>query len=135
MAATVFPCKKYSDSSLMGTDLSMTFNDDGYYWHLFQYFEKAKLPGQYELIDLYSDGEINGYELKRLSEILDVVEQDINWRPSNWQVTVGWQGEVGEETEINRTVEKVILHQIIQQLKTLIAYCFENNLVLCVDSD
>ena len=119
----------------MGTDLSMTFNDDGYYWHLFQYFEKAKLPGQYELIDLYSDGEINGYELKRLSEILDVVEQDINWRPSNWQVTVGWQGEVGEETEINRTVEKVILHQIIQQLKTLIAYCFENNLVLCVDSD
>ena len=133
MAADLYPCKKVLGSS---PDLTVHFDDDGYYWHLYPYFETAKLPGRHELIDLYGNAEIEGYELKRLFNVLELAENDLGWRADEWRVTTGWSGQkISEETEINRPVLKGELLRRIRRLRALTSYCLENGVPLCVDGD
>ena len=110
--------------------------DDGYYWHLYPYFESAKLPSNSELIDLYGDNEISGYELDRLQKRLEDARMDAQWRPDEWPVTVGWKGaKVTKEAEIQSIIKKSDLIFTLDRFLDLISYVRDNDLKLCVSGD
>ena len=100
----------------------VTFNDDGYYWFLYRYFESANLERHKgELIDLYGGGVIEGYQLHRLRTELEQAMQDVAHKPDSWLVLVGWQGgSVCVETEDWHKVEKLEVLHVITSLLALI---------------
>ena len=103
--------------------LHVAFQSDGYYWHLYPYFESAKLPSEYELIDLYGDNEISGYELDRLEGRLREAKLDMQWRAETWLLTIGWSGlNICRETEDQRIVDKQTMRALIDRLLNVIAY-------------
>ena len=136
MAADLFPANSVRDSEAMASEVAIHMDDNGYYWHLYPYFESAKLPCDHELIDLYGDNEISGYELDRLRARLIVAQQDLAWRSDAWDVVTGWNGgDITPETEIKRSVEKRNMLDTIERFLALIDYCKSNGFKLCVFGD
>lgn len=136
LAADIFPGKGLNDTRLLDSELAIHLDDDGYYWHLYRYFETAKLPGQHELVDLYGSNEIDGYQLTRLQEVLTVAKKDLEWRPDEWFVVIGWEGHsISRESEIRRSVKKQELIELIDRFNELIDYCIFGSLRLCVVGD
>ncbi len=118
------PCREISP---------VTFNDDGYYWFLYRYFESANLERHKgELIDLYGGGVIEGYQLHRLRTELEQAMQDVAHKPDSWLVLVGWQGgSVSAETEDWRKVEKLEVLHLITSLLALISSSSPTRKLVC----
>jgi hypothetical protein len=136
MAADLFPGQSVRDSPALESDWAMHMDDDGYYWHLYPYFESAKLPCDHELIDLYGDNEIHGYELDRLRSKLVVARKDLSWRSDSWEVVTGWSDDhLAPESEIRKKVDKQRLAETIDRLISLIDHCRDKGLKLCVFGD
>lgn len=118
------PCREISP---------VTFNDDGYYWFLYRYFESANLERHKgELIDLYGGGVIEGYQLHRLRTELEQAMQDVAHKPDSWLVLVGWQGgSVSAVTEDWRKVEKLEVLHLITSLLALISSSSPTRKLVC----
>jgi hypothetical protein len=101
--------------------ISAHLQDDGYYWWLYWYFEAASLPPrEAELIDLYGDSEISGYQLERLRRELEEARFDATQRPDEWRVVIGWNGaEVAAATERVSVVRKTDMLRVIDDLLLL----------------
>jgi hypothetical protein len=123
-----------NDPNLFSDGISLTLNDDGYYWFLYRYFESANLDKQHELIDLYGDAEIDGYQLERLEEELRQAHFDANNRNDSWDVLTSWHGsEVSKQAEIRKVVEKNKMIELIQRLLDLIEQAKRRKLkLICV---
>ena len=75
----------------MDGEPTLVLDDSAVYWFLYRYFESANLPPrEHELIDLYSDAEISGYQLQRFIDEMRVAETDAENRPEAWSVLLGW---------------------------------------------
>ena len=109
------------DESRPLPDRRVVLNSDACYWFLYNYFEAANLPPrQHELISLYDDGEISGYQLQRLIEELEEAKTDVENKPEYFSVLTGWDGgSVTKATEIRRNVERKELLDLIGELLTL----------------
>jgi hypothetical protein len=136
MAADLFPGMSVDDSQALQSDWTIHLDDDGYYWHLYPYFESAKLPSGGELIDLYGDNEVSGYQLDRLRSSMETARNDLCWRGDSWEVVTGWSGDdLSPETEIKQRVDKYRLLELIDRLVSLIDYCVACELKLCIYGD
>ncbi len=95
--------------------------DDGYYWFLYWYFEAASLPPRkHELIDLYSDAELSGYQLERFIHELEEARADALSKPEHWTVLTGWTGEnMSRGTERRAPVERSRMLGVIGDLLSL----------------
>jgi hypothetical protein len=122
VSCEIFPAANVADAERVPHNSRLFLEGDGYYWHLYPYFQSAKIPSEDpELIDLFSNNVIDGYELDRLQLRLEDARMDIQWRPDQWTVTTGWRGgNIAKETEILCTVEKRKLNQLINQLLEMI---------------
>jgi hypothetical protein len=68
------------------------FEDDGYYWFLYPYFERvAKQTGQ--MVDPYGDAVFGPEQLPFLLAALDEAAASADQQPEEWDVLVGWRGE------------------------------------------
>jgi len=102
---------------------SLTLDSSPEYWFLYRYFESANLDRRHELIDLYGGGVIEGYQLHRLRTELELARSDVEAKPEQWSVLVGWTEESALiETEDWRTVNKSEVNSIIQTLLDMIKY-------------
>lgn len=137
MAADIFAGKSVRDQEAIRSDSTIHFDDSSpYYWHLYRYFESARLPTtRGELIDLCGEREIDGYELARLREALAVARNDLTWRPESWEVVTSWDRNIAPETEIRRPVEKQRMLDLIDRLVSLIDHCQKSGLKLCFSGD
>ena len=110
------------DLSSSGTPPSVQLYDDGYYWWLYWYFEAASLPPRKaELIDLYGDAEISGYQLDRLRRELEEARFDAMHRPDEWQVVIGWtEAWMSADTERISVVQKAEMLRVIDALLLLV---------------
>jgi hypothetical protein len=106
----------------------------GYFWFLYRYFESAnlhpadKLPPDDSLIDPYCDNAIEGYQMERLEEELNVARKDIQWRDEIWEVRAGWNGKhKSKETEIRKQVSKTQMCELIDKLLLLISEAKRTN--------
>lgn len=106
------------------------------YWFLYRYFESANLDRSHELIDLYGGGVIDGYQLHRLRTELELAKRDVESKPDEWDVLVGWDGEVPSiETEDWRTVNKNTVNSIIQTLLDMIQYSMTHGVKFVTSGD
>ena len=75
-------------------DCFLQFEDDGYYWFLFPFFENlAKKTSQ--MIDLYNDAFFNGENLDILSQTIQDIKQEILQKPVVWEEFIGTTFEKG----------------------------------------
>lgn len=115
---------------------SVSLQDDACYWFLYRYFEAANLDPNYELVGLYEDTEISGYQLERLEDELLLAAQDAGGRSKTWTVLVGWNGRVpSRETEIRSEVKKTEMLGLIDQLLVLVRRAVERGQTLVVVGD
>ena len=136
MAADLYPSTSLRETDGMTSALAMHVDDNGYYWHLYPYFESAKLPCGHELVDLYGSNAIDGYELDRLRAKMIVAKNDLSWRPESWDVVTGWDGhDIRSQNEIKKIVDKAKMVELIDRLIALIDHCKTNELKLCVYGD
>ncbi|MEX2306735.1 MAG: hypothetical protein WD738_04045 [Pirellulales bacterium] len=136
MACEVFAAASFDERSTSRQQLYVEFQSDGYYWYLYPYFESAKLPSKHELIDLYGDNEISGYELDRLENRLQDAKMDMQWRAESWLVTIGWSGStISRKTAEQRMDHKETMLALIDRVLDVIAYAKSNELKLCVVGD
>jgi hypothetical protein len=110
--------------------VSVHLRDDGYYWWLYWYFEAANLPPRKaELIDLYGDSEISGYQLERLWRELVEARFDASQRQDEWLVVTGWNGEqASAENERVSVVRKSEMLKIIDDLLRLVTAGLEHDI-------
>ncbi|MFO1269478.1 MAG: hypothetical protein U1F25_03930 [Rubrivivax sp.] len=87
-----------------------------------RYFETANLePWVSELVDVYADRVISGYQQKRLKDELSVAVLDASRRPGRWRELVGWtSNDRRVETEGWQVVDKAKLPAKIEALRRLI---------------
>jgi hypothetical protein len=137
MALNLFPGTSLNDFDGARSPPAMLLENDGYYWHLYPYFEAAKLltVSADELIDLYGSREIEGYELSRLREQMIVASKDLQWRGATWDVVTGWNEVVSPHTEIREVVHKSEMLTLLDRLIALIDHCQTERLKLCVWGD
>jgi len=116
---------------------SVHLDDNGYYWWLYRYFEAANLPPRNgELIDLYGDSEISGYQLERLRRELSEARFDAAHRPEEWEVVIGWDGEqICAATESVSVVRRSEMLEIIDELLSLTTSALEHNLPVTCKGD
>ena len=131
----IWPSTKIQDARI--TDLRIPLRDDGYYWWLYRYFQAARLPPwRHELIDLYGDSEISGYQLKRFHDELLEARFDASQRPEQWSVRVGWQSEeMAESTERRATVSRTELLQLLEALISLTESAMQLNIPILCEGD
>jgi len=114
----------------------LSLNSDAYYWFLYKYFESANLARGHELINLYGDMALDGYQLERLEEEWKIALVDVSARPNIWNVLVGWNSEKAtRDTEDRRPVEKHKMVELINQLLALIRQARESRLKLVYVGD
>jgi hypothetical protein len=137
MAANIYVAENFRASCANPPERSVWLDDTACYWHLYRYFEGAKVKAQRteELIDLYGGAEIDGYELDRLEDELIAARDDASHKPSEWKVLTGWNESPARENEIWRVVKKTELLEIIAKMMWLIDFARENKLKLIVSGD
>jgi hypothetical protein len=135
MAATICVAENIRATRTNPPERTVWLDDTGCYWHLYRYFEAAKVQRTEELIDLYGGAEIDGYELDRLEDELIAARDDASHKPCEWKVLTGWNESPARENEIWRVVKKTELLEIISKMKWLIDFARENKLKLIVSGD
>jgi hypothetical protein len=135
MAALVFVAEKWKDRPVNSSERTLCLDDDGYYWHLYRYFEGANLDRRRELVDLYGAAEIDGYQLERLAQELRAARRDAARNPARWRVLTGWRNTPARENEIWSPVERTKLIELIDQLLWLVAFARKRRLKLIVSGD
>ena len=126
---------EYEARDLLGR--RVVLNDGGDYWFLYSYFEAASLPPRsHELIDLYSDTELSGYQLQRFIDELEEAKTDAANKPESWDVLVGWNGEtMSKETELMVRVERADILNLIGELLSLAKEARDRGLKLILIGD
>ena len=135
MAASIYVAENCRADRANPPERSVWLDDTGCYWHLYRYFEGAKVQRTEELIDLYGGAEIDGYELERLEDELIAARDDASHKPSEWKVLAGWNESPARENEIWRVVKKTELLEIIAKMMWLIHFARENKLKVIVSGD
>ena len=135
MTADIFVAERGDAERVNPPEQSVWLNSDGYYWHLYRYFEAAKVQRAEELVDLYGGAEIDGYELDRLKHELLAARDDATHKPDEWQVLTGWHDFPARENEIWKTVQKQALLDLIAKLLWLIDFAKDRDLKLIVSGD
>jgi hypothetical protein len=135
MAADIFVAENYRATRANPPERSVWLDDTGCYWHLYRYFEGAKVRRTEELVDLYGGAEIDGYELDRLEDELIAARDDASHRPNEWKVLTGWKESPARENEIWGVVKKSDLLEIIARMMWLIDFARQNRLKLIVSGD
>jgi hypothetical protein len=135
MAADIYVAENWRASRANPPERSVWLDDTGCYWHLYRYFEGAKVQRTEELIDLYGGAEIDGYQLDRLEDELIAAREDANHKPNEWKVLTGWNKSSARENEIWRVVKKTELLEIIAKMMWLIDFARKNGLKLIVSGD
>jgi len=135
MAATIYVAENWRAAPENPPERTVWLNDTGCYWHLYRYFEGAKVQRTEELIDLYGGAEIDGYELDRLEYQLIAARDDAGHKPNEWKVLTGWHGSPARENEIWGVVKKTELLEIISKMIWLIDFARESKLKLIVSGD
>ncbi len=132
MAAEIIVAPSLSSVTRESLKNCVVLEGDGKYWFLYWYFEAANLPPkQHELIDLYSDSEISGYQLDRLIEKLNEARADTLNKPERWEVVTGWHtSTISKETELRSSVERVDMIALIDQLLSMANEARERGLKL-----
>jgi hypothetical protein len=117
-------------------DRSVILEADGYYWFLYRYFEGANLNRRSgELIGLYDDAEIDGYQLYRLECELKSAAEDIRCKPERWRVLTGWNERPTPENEIWCEVERDKMIRLIEELLWLTEFARGGALKLICSGD
>jgi hypothetical protein len=116
-------------------DRSVSLGADGYYWFLYRYFEGANLDRRSELINLYDDSEIDGYQLHRLEVELESAAENVRSKPDRWGVLTGWNARPALANEIWREVERDEMTRLIQKLLWLVEFARDRNLKLICSGD
>ncbi|NBV45839.1 MAG: hypothetical protein EBR86_09420 [Planctomycetia bacterium] len=135
MAADIYVAENFRAARVNPPERSVWLDDTGYYWHLYRYFEGAKVQRAEELVDLYGGAEIDGYELDRLEDELKAAREHATHKPDEWKVLTGWNGKPARENEIWRVVKKAELLEIIARMIWLIDLARTQNLKLIVSGD
>jgi hypothetical protein len=135
MAADIYVAENCRANRANPPECSVWLNESGCYWHLYRYFEGAKVQRTEELIDLYGDAEIDGYELDRLEDELLAARDDASHKPDEWKVLTGWSQFPARENEIWCVVDKTELLEIIAKMIWLIDFARANELKLIVSGD
>jgi hypothetical protein len=135
MAADIYVAENCRAARSNPPERSVWLDDTGCYWHLYRYFEGAKVQRTEELIDLYGGAEIDGYELDRLEDELIAAREDANHKPNEWKVLTGWNESPARENEIWRVVKKTELLEIIAKMMWLIEFARTKKLKLIVSGD
>lgn len=135
MAADIYVAENCRATRANPPERAVWLDDTGCYWHLYRYFEGAKVQRTEELIDLYGGAEIDGYELDRLEDELIAAREDASHKPNEWKVLTGWNESPSRENEIWRVVKKTELLEIIAKMMWLIDFARKNKLKLIVSGD
>lgn len=135
MAADIYVAEDFNATRVNPPERSVWFDDTACYWHLYRYFEGAKVHRSGELVDLYGGAEIGGYELDRLEDELIAARDDANRRPDEWKVLTGWNEFPARENEIWRVVKRTELLEVISKLIWLVGFARSNKLKLIVSGD
>ena len=135
MAADIYVAESFRATRANPPERSVWLDDTACYWHLYRYFEGAKVQRTEELIDLYGGAEIDGYELDRLKDELIAAREDANYKSNEWKVLTGWNESPARENEIWRVVKKTELLEINAKMMWLIDYARMNKLKLIVSDD
>lgn len=100
-----------------GNPILLTLENDAYYWFLYRYFESANLDRSRELIGLYGEGALEGYQLDRLEDQMKEALLDIYGRPDTWNVLVGWKSHPRcRATEDWQPIEKLKAVELVQRI-------------------
>src|SRR5260221_400897 len=68
--------------------MRVSFDDDGYYWFCYPYFEDlARQTG--ELIDLYGGAWFSGTQLEELDRTLTLIVEKARAMPNEWDECIG----------------------------------------------
>jgi len=136
MSAEIYVADRSNDQERQNPpERSVWLNDDGYYWHLYRYFEGANLDRRHELIDLYGDATIEGYQLDRLEDELRAALTDAQTRPAQWSVLTGWREQRARENEIWQEVDREKMFELVGRLLWLIAFARDSGLPLVCFGD
>jgi len=136
MAAEIYVAQSSNDYPPRNPpDRSVWMEDDGYYWHLYRFFEGANLDRRRELIDLYGDAEFSGYQLDRLEDELQVALKDAHQKPAKWSVLTGWSDHPSRENEIWREVDREKMLDLITQLLWLVSFAKDSSLQIICTGD
>lgn len=135
MAADIYVAENLRAVRAHPPERSVWLDDTASYWHLYRYFEAAKVQRAEELFDLYGSAEITGYELDRLKDELTAAREEASQKPDEWKVLTGWKDFAARENEIWGIVKKTELLDIIARLLWLIDFARENGLKLIVFGD
>jgi hypothetical protein len=135
MATTIYVARDWHSEPANPQETSVWLDDTGYYWYLYRYFEGASLDKHRELVDLYDNSEIDGYQLDRLEDEMKAALEDATGKPDEWMVLTGWKDVAARENEIRQLVKKDQVVRIIEQILWLISYARTNDLRLIVSGD
>ncbi|MCA9620885.1 MAG: hypothetical protein KC731_17805 [Myxococcales bacterium] len=113
----------------------VSLDDDGYYWFLYPYFEKANLDRRRELVDLYGGAVLDDYQLDRFEEELREARFDAANRPEGWAVLTGWNAHRCKDFEIRKPVVREQLLKLIDQLLELVSDARAKQLKVIVSGD
>jgi hypothetical protein len=98
--------------------LTLSFDDDGYYWFLHPLFERLRAEsGKY--IDLYGDARFTRDDCPRLRALLTEAELMARRQPQTWEVQVGTQLAPAKKN-LYRTVKRADLLKLIAAFRTMV---------------
>ena len=107
-----------SSSSPDDEGLTLSFDDDGYYWFLHPLFERLRAEsGKY--IDLYGDARFTRDDCPRLHALLTEAELMARHQPQTWEVRVGTRIEPIRKN-LYRTVNRAELLKLIATFRAMI---------------
>jgi hypothetical protein len=121
MALDVYLGKKDVSLPKSFGDCVLQFEDDGYYWFLYSFFEDLeKQTGQ--MIDLYEGAFFNEANLDLLHKTIQQVKNQISQKPDFWKEFIGTIIHPGERKVEKRysTVHKKKLESILAKLENAV---------------
>jgi hypothetical protein len=103
--------------------MSLSFDDDGYYWFCYPFFEKL-YDRTGEMIDLYDGAWFVGAQLDVLMAVLEEISAAANTCPEQWEVCVGHAiGSMSAPTApqpIQSTVRRDLLLSLLARFHDLV---------------
>jgi hypothetical protein len=136
MALDVYLQKKPSPPEVFNSCF-LQFQDDGYYWFLYDFFDKlAEQSGQ--MIDLYDGAFFKGENLDLLNQTINQAKKAISNKPDSWEELIGTTFEKGIKTKVEKmysTVYKKELESILSKLENAISTAKEKDLGVCFFGD
>jgi len=106
-------------------ELSLRFDEDGYYWFLYPLFEELyALTGN--MIDLYGNATFEAETLPFLQEMGEKARLKVARKPKNWDVRIGYQYTPKKEP-ILKTVNRQRFLSMLDQLDKMIDWAIKHN--------